>query len=87
MDTTEHIRFRIPVPAGKKLVGRELSLMSFELDSPADAARLTLVTVVDWVTDKVKAALGDRPGYVILVELRPDAPTTVTARVLLPTFA
>ena len=87
MDNTEHIRFRIPVPAGKQLVGRDLQLMSFELDSPGDAARLTLVTVADWVNDKVRTALGDQPGYVILIEQRPDAPTSVNARVLVPRFA
>jgi hypothetical protein len=87
VDNTEHIRFRIPVPAGKQLVGRDLRLMSFELDSPADAARLTLVTLGDWVSGKVRAALGDELGYVVLIELRPDAPTTVSARVLVPRFA
>jgi hypothetical protein len=87
MDTTEHIRFRIPVPPGKRLAGRELRLMSFELDTPADAGRLTLTGVADWVEAKVRAALGEQPGYVILIELRPDAPTTVAARVLVPTFA
>ena len=87
MDNSEHIRFRIPVPPGKQLVGRELRLMSFELDTPADANRLTLTGVADWVAAKVRSALGGGPGYVILIELRPDAPTTVAARVLVPTFA
>ena len=86
-NVTEQLKLQIPIPPGKRLVSHEVRVLSFELDAPGDADRLTIATLPGWVSERAHAQLGDTLAYVLAIELRPDTPTTVLARVLLPEFA
>lgn len=84
--TNEKLSFQVPVPPGKKLLGADTVVLTVPLDSSSGVNALTIAGLMALVGRTVEERFGDRVHVVLTIELRPDRPTDVIARVLLPNF-
>jgi hypothetical protein len=85
MAITEKFSFQVPVPAGKHLVGSDTETVVIPLG--ASVSDLRAVDLIAFAQRELVARFGGTPHHVLAVEMRPDRPTDVLARVLLPRFA
>ena len=82
---TEKLSFQIPVPPGKHLLGADTIVIAVPLGGRAGDLRVADLGA--FASAAVAAQLAAQTHYVLAVEIRPDRPSDVLVRVLVPRFA